>query len=227
MQTSISGKYLLAILMLVAFTTTGCSRAYYNVMEKFGKEKRDILVDRVSDARESQEEAKEQFRSALEEFRSVVSVDGGELAEKYDRLSRAYERSEKRAEEVGDRIDKIEDVAEALFDEWEDELDEYENSSLRRRSERKLDETRSQYEGLIRAMRRAEDRMEPVLEAFQDQVLYLKHNLNAAAIASLDEEYTQLEDDIDELIVEMESSIREADAFIQRMEGNETGERYG
>ena len=54
----------LTVILLLA----GCASAYYGAMEKFGIEKRDILVDRVEDSREAQEEAREQFESALEQF---------------------------------------------------------------------------------------------------------------------------------------------------------------
>ena len=66
-------------------------------------------------------------------------------------------------------------------------------------------------------MKRAESKIEPVLSAFRDQVLFLKHNLNAQAIASLQNELTSVEADIASLIKEMEASIAEADVFIKTM----------
>ena len=48
-----------------------------------------------------------------------------------------------------------------------------------------LNDTRKRYKQLMSSMRRAENSMEPVLVAFQDQVLVLKHNLNARAIGAL------------------------------------------
>ncbi len=71
---------------------------------------------------------------------------------------------------------------------------------------------------LIGAMKRAERKIDPVLAAFRDQVLYLKHNLNAQAIASLQSEPASIETDVAKLIKEMEASIKEADAFISSME---------
>ncbi|MHC4122247.1 MAG: DUF2959 family protein [Planctomycetota bacterium] len=70
---------------------------------------------------------------------------------------------------------------------------------------------------LINAMKRAETKIEPVLSAFRDQVLFLKHNLNAQAIASLHDELASVEADIASLIKEMEASIAEANAFIEAM----------
>jgi chromosome segregation ATPase len=227
-------------LFLTIFFTGGCQKAYYGAMEKFGVHKRDIMVDRVEEARDSQQEAKEQFRSALEQFSQVLNYKGardsqqeakeqfrsaleqfsqvlnykgGKLEDKYKTLQAEYDKSEAKADEVRYRIDAVEDVSEALFDEWEDELDQYTNKSLQRDSERKLVQTRRQYDQLIKAMRRAD----PVLKAFRDQVLYLKHNLNAQAIASLQSELVAVESDIADLIKEMEKSIGEANSFIRTM----------
>ncbi len=194
----------------------GCSSLYYDTMEKFGYEKRDILVNRVEDARDSQNDAQETFRSSLERFQSVVNTPDTELKGQYTEISDAYEDSRSSAEKVRDRIDKVEDVAEDLFDEWEDELDKYESASLRRSSEQQLDETRTQYGLLIRRMHAAEERMDPVLQAFQDQVLYLKHNLNAQAIGALENELVGIRQDVDELIRNMEQSVAESEAFIRR-----------
>lgn len=194
---------------------TGCQTTYYSTMEKLGVHKRDILVDRVEETRDAQEEAKEQFKSALDRFSEVLSFDGGELEDKYRRLKNEYESSLERAELVRERVDSVEDVAQALFAEWETELAQYSRTDLRRASESKLRETRSHYERLISAMRRAEKSMDPPLAAFQDQVLYLKHNLNARAIASLQGELASVKSDIAVLIRNMEKSIAEADSFIK------------
>jgi len=174
---------LVGIILAVALHC-GCDTVYYNTMEAFGKHKRDILVERVSDARDSQAEAKEQFQSALEEFSSVLNFEGGELETKYNKLNAEYQKSEAGASAVRSRIKNVKNVATALFREWAAELEEYSNERLRRVSERKLDETRDHYEKLISAMERAEEKIGPVLAAFRDQVLFLKHNLNAQAIAS-------------------------------------------
>lgn len=196
---------------------TGCSSAYYGAMEKMGIAKREILVDRVEETRDAQNNAKEQFASALEHFLAVTKADGGELQRKYDSLNREFQRSEARATEVRERIAAVEDVAEALFREWKQEMKQYSNASLRRESERELDRTRDRYDELIQVMRRAADRMEPVLATFRDQVLFLKHNLNARALASLTTTNRELEADISRLVADMEASIREAEDFIKTM----------
>ncbi|MBS8239987.1 DUF2959 domain-containing protein [Marinobacter lipolyticus] len=206
-----------ALLLLVSLLVlSGCSTVYYSTMEKLGFEKREILVDRVEDTRDAQSDAQETFRSSLERFQNAVDTPDTELKAKYDDLSDAYDDSVAAADKVRDRIDGVEDVSEALFEEWEDELDRYESASLRRSSEQQLKDTRQQYQQLITRMHEAESRMDPVLQAFEDQVLYLKHNLNAQAIGALESELGRISGDVDALIRNMEASIAESERFIQR-----------
>ena len=67
-------------------------------------------------------------------------------------------------------------------------------------------------------MKRAESKIQPVLSVFNDQVLYLKHNLNAQAIAALQGELVGLEENVDRLVREMEASIRGADQFVSKLQ---------
>ena len=205
------------LLMLTALSIFGCQTAYYAGMEKLGYHKRDLMVSDVEKARNAQLEAKEQFKSALDRFTTVLNIQGGELQEKYDTLNAEYERSEAKAQAVQNRIASVEDVSEALFAEWEAELKEYSSATLRKSSQAKLTQTKNQYAKLIKAMKRAESKMPPVLAKFKDQVLFLKHNLNAQAIASLKSELGSVESNINILIKEMETSIKQADHFIASM----------
>ena len=213
----IFSRLFLGLVLVTALPILGCQSMYYAGMEKIGYHKRDLMVSDVEKARDAQQEAKEQFRSALDRFTTVLNFKGGELQEKYETLNAEYERSEAKAQAVRDRIASVEDVSGALFTEWEAELKEYSSASLRKSSHAKLTQTRTQYRQLIKAMKRAESKMPPVLAKFKDQVLFLKHNLNAQAIASLKSELGSVESNINILIKEMETSIKQADTFIASM----------
>ena len=202
------------LLLAVASLLSGCDTAYYGAMEKVGIHKRDILRGRIEEVQDAQVDAKDQFSSALERFTQEIRFDGGDLQAMYDTLNDEYEDSNDRAEVLSARIDAVESVAEDLFDEWNGELGEYSNASLRRQSEAQLRSTRKQYQRMLKSMRQTEAKMTPILQTMHDQVLYLKHNLNARAIASLETEFGGLKRDIANLIRDMESSIREADQFM-------------
>ena len=195
-----------------------CSSAYYGGLEKIGIPKRDVMVYRVAKARDTQQETKEQFKSALEQFAALTRFQGGDLEIVYKRLNNEYEDSVKQAELVKKRISDIEDVSDALFREWESEIAQYQNASFKSSSRQKLNDTKTHYRQLITAMKNAEAKLPPILSVFRDHVLFLKHNLNASAVASLKNELSSIKSDVANLITAMEKSINEANAFIKTMD---------
>lgn len=206
--------FLLVPLLILA----ACSTMYLEGLEKVGIPKRDVMVYRVEKARDTQQETKEQFKSALEQFTAATQFSGGDLEDTYKRLNDAYEASVSKADEVKSRIADIENVSDALFTEWKQEITEYSNASMKQNSQKKLDATQAHYQQFIRSMKQAEAKIQPILTVFHDQVMYLKHNLNARAIASLKGELGNIQSDVSNLIASMEKSINEANAFISTME---------
>jgi hypothetical protein len=211
-------RVLVLLVLAAVVALPACDSIYYKTMKKFGVEKRDILVKRVRAARESQQKGKEEFKSALDRFKSVVATEGGTLEQKYNALNRELERSEDRANEIHDRVKSVKDVADDLFKEWERELGQYEDRRLRTESERELRETKRRAQTVITAMENAEKRVDPVLQPLRDRVLFLKHNLNAAAVGALDRELLALQTNVDALVADLESSIAEAETFINQMD---------
>ena len=85
---------------------------------------------------------------------------------------------------------------------------------MRRSSEKQLTATKSRYADMLDTMKTAEESMAPVLRIFHDNVLFLKHNLNAQAIGSLQAEFANLEGHIDELVQSMNVAIASSNKFI-------------
>lgn len=187
-------------------------------IDTFYQEPRDILINRVEAASKAQQETAEEFRSALEKFKEVVNFSGGDLEKKFNTLNAAYERSESAANNITKRVDRVVKASNNLLSEWRDELNEYHDASIKRRAEAQFDQTRIKAENLIAAMRKAEAKTEPVLGAFKDQVLFVKHNLNMQAISALQQESAVIEQDVSALIQEMEASIAEAAEFIKSIQ---------
>ena len=203
-----------AVLLAATLALSGCSTAYYAAMEKVGVHKRDILIDRVEEARDAQIEGQQEFKDALEQLSQLIGFHGGDLQGRYEALNTQYEDSQKAAAEVSARINKVELVAFDLFNEWDDELKQYQNKKLRDESKQKLLDTKRQFDALVKVMRRAESKMPPVLRVLQDNVLYLKHNLNAKAVGAISGEFSLLQQDVDQLVQEMNRAIADSNQFI-------------
>lgn len=212
---------LLAIAYVLLAGAVACDSVYYGFWDKLGVQKRDIVVKRVESARDAEKDAQEQFKSALEHFRAVVTIEGGgELEKRYDELQGQYDKSEARAKEVSKRIQDLQDVSEDLFKEWQEELGQYESAELRGVSAKQMKATRQRYDTFMKQMRDAEKVMNPVLKKFHDQVLFLKHNLNAKAVGSLKNEHQKIENDVAQLIGEMEAAIKHADSFVETLKAD-------
>ena len=204
-------------LLLALALLSGCRSVYYSAWEKLGVCKRDLLKKRVVAARDDEKAAGEQFKDSLTRIKEMYNFRGGDLEETYNTLNSDYERALGRASTVHKRVKDVETVAEDLFAEWEKEIGEISSTKLRSDSQDKLRETRNLYEDLHAALTQAEKSMEPVLLRFHDQMLYLKHNLNAAAVASLKGEATSIQSEVSRLLEDMNAAIARADAFVKTL----------
>ena len=211
---------LVALCLIVPVGCQTARSAYYNAWESMGYAKRERLVDNVKKAKDEQIEAKQQFTSALEQFKSVVNFSGGDMEKMYNTLNSEYEACEAQAGEVNTKIAAVKNVGTALFSEWKTEIGQIKDDpTLKSSSEQLLAKTQANYNEMITRMDAAAATMQPVLTKFKNRVLFIKHNLNAQAIASLKGTEMELGGQIDTLIKEMEKSIAEADEFIAETQG--------
>ncbi|SMF43371.1 DUF2959 family protein [Pseudobacteriovorax antillogorgiicola] len=206
--------YRLTLLAIVFSFTSSCSTVYYNFWETFGKEKRDLLKDNIENAKDDQEDVNEQFKDTLTRIRTEYKFEAGALEDTYDRLSSDYEAAKAKAENLSERIDKVESIAEDLFNEWNQEAQEFSNQRYRNDSLSKLRQTKSKFATMLTSMRTVEKNLDPVLSKFKDQVMFLKHSLNAKALGTFRTEFKQIEKEIKSLSRDIDNSTREAEQFI-------------
>ena len=199
----------------------GCTTAYYKTMQTLGKEKRDILIARVKDAKKDQQQTKEQIKTTMQSFEELTGFQGGPLEKNYTRLNSDYESADAQARKLHDKIDSIDQVSKDLFREWQTEINEMGNAKLKAQSTVMLRNAKTRQAEYMRSMRRTEDRITPVLAAFHDQVLFLKHNLNARAIGSLKGTSASINTDVTDLMQSIDGSMQEADRLIASLSSSD------
>ena len=213
------------ILIGVILSSTGCRSMKYFAYEKVGVDKRDLLKKRVAAARDEEKKAQEEFKDALTKLQELTGFQGGDLEKFYRHLKSDYDDVAARVDKVHGRIDTMETVAGDLFKEWDKENRQIETDSLRQLSRRQLTDTRKRYEDMLAVLKETERKMDPTLRKLRDYVLALKHSLNAQAVASLRGESAKVETDINQLLEEMNTSIAEADKFIQHLPAENEGKQ--
>lgn len=204
-------------LFLALLSLTACSSVYFNAMEKVGVYKREILVDRINDTSKAQSKGKEELVSAMDRFKQVVTVEPSKLEKTYEHLNSAYDDAKSAAKDIREKIEAVETVANALFDEWEEELQSYSDPSLRDKSKANLTKTKRRYADYLASAKASEKKLHPALSAMQDQVLFLKHNLNMTAISSIKTEVTNIDKDVTAILQSIDASMKEAENFIKEL----------
>ena len=150
----------------------------------------------------------------METFQELTGFKGGDLEKSYKKLNSEYEKADDQANKLRDRIKSIDQVSNDLFSEWQKEIDSMGNANLKNRSAGMLRDAKDRQAVYMKAMRRTEGQMTPVLTAFRDQVLFLKHNLNARAIGSLKGTAASINTDVTAVMKSIDSSMQEADKLI-------------
>ncbi len=201
-------------LIVFALLLSGCHSTYYKAMRTLGKEKRDILVQRIKDAKKDQDQTKQKLQTTMESFQALTGFKGGSLEKSYKRLNSDYESAALQADKLHDKIQSIDQVSNDLFKEWQGEFNAMDNGKLKSQDSVMLRNAKTRQATYMRAMRRTEDQIAPVLKAFHDQVLFLKHNLNARAVGSLKNTSAGLQSDVAGLVQSIDASSQEADKLI-------------
>ncbi len=209
-------------LVLFALLTLGlgtaCQTVYNTTLEKvFGYEKRELLKKSVVALQDEQQDAQKEFKDAMTRLKELYGFQGGQLESAYNKLKGSYEKCDAETKAVQSRIENMEGIAASMFAEWEKELAQYSNPALAASSRQQLRDTKDRYAQLSRTVRASADAMKPVLAQLKDNVLFLKHNLNAAAIGSLKGEAANIQRQIEDLLSRMSASIAESDAFIKSL----------
>ncbi len=211
-------KAVAAPVMFSLLLITGCTSLYNATMEGvFGYEKRELFKKSVTALQSEQKDAQKEFKDALTRLKELYGFHGGELESVYEKVKSSYERCDGEAKAVHTRIENMEDLAKSMFSEWEKEIQQYTNPNLAATSRDQLRLTKDRYAQLSRTVREAESAMQPVLGQLKDNVLFLKHNLNASAIGSLQGEASGIQKQIEQLLTQMNTAIAASDSFIKML----------
>ena len=211
-------KAVAAPVMFSLLLITGCTSLYNATMEGvFGYEKRELFKKSVTALQSEQKDAQKEFKDALTRLKELYGFHGGELESVYEKVKSSYERCDGEAKAVHTRIENMEDLAKSMFSEWEKEIQQYTNPNLAATSRDQLRLTKDRYAQLSRTVREAASAMQPVLGQLKDNVLFLKHNLNASAIGSLQGEASGIQKQIEQLLTQMNTAIAASDSFIKTL----------
>lgn len=205
-----------AALALFAFVASGCKSLGGASFLIFGgsHSPQEDLVARARGADQEAEAALRDFGAASHLYQRLSAPQAVQLAQLSSEFEDAVEVCEDRAQDLSERIEAIRHEKELLVKAWTEELARFSSDAVRKKSEAQLRDTETHAQRLLAALERLQGRMQPVLLKLQDYALFFEHNLNARAIATLQDTYKDFDKEFQALESEFGKTRGEITAFL-------------
>lgn len=172
------------------------------------------LVEHVHAAGAEACAAHADFRAAFELYQRLTAPQAVELEALSEQFEAALEECHDHAEELAERLEGARREHEALLEGWNAELARFSGETLRGKSEAMLQDTEARSQHVLAALERAQGSLQPVLLKLQDYALFFHHNLNARAIATLQDTYKGFDAEFRVLEGEFLRAEREVAGFL-------------
>jgi hypothetical protein len=159
-------------------------------------------------------ETKVQLMQTMDVYNALMADDAKDRKKLYKSLQKEMDNTEKRRLKIAEEAAKMNAEADALFAQWGESAAAIENPDLRKRSEERLEATKASYAEIEAVGQKAADLYPPFMKDLQDQITYLGHDLNAAAVASLKPEAGKLNEKAKTLTRSLDDTIATANQKI-------------
>jgi len=204
----------------MATVLVGCNKNYFNAMETMGYHKHGVLVARVKEARDAFQDSQKQFQGTLKELTAIANNPASDTQTLVKKLSSELDHSESTAKSVHKHVSDVEQAARGFFQDEAKKLNKEKDEAKRLQRRRDLERDRAEYFIVLKAMRRAESTLTPVLIRLRTQILYVNRNPSTKSFTYLKDNLGTLEADVTSLVREMKTAVTTCDAYIQARKSN-------
>jgi hypothetical protein len=203
---------LLALLVL----SSACQSTGRSSFLLFGgsDQPQDRLVESVADAREVTTDAHAEFQAAFELYQRLTSPQAVGLVDLSEDFADAVESCQESSEDLAQSLDEVRTESTHLIEGWNAELAGFANDAMRKKSAAMMQDTEDRSGRITASLERLQERMQPVLLKLQDYGLFFHHNLNARALATLEDTYKDFDAEFRALTSEFDKAEREFETFL-------------
>ena len=167
--------------------------------------------------------ARLQVATTVSDYNEIIDGKADDNRTAYKQLQKSLSKSQKAAAAVGTRVAKMEEAADTYFSSWEGSLAEFSSDDMRARSEKRMNDTRERYDGILKAARDSGDAFSPFVTDLKDQILFLGYDLNPSAIAELKDDAKKLNSQADEVFTQVDTTIETAQKYRASMNPDSAG----
>ena len=205
-----------SVLVALASLAVGTACGSFRTERAEGVQRVDDLLARVECVQVDAVVSKEAARNALNEISGLCSPDfGGNPEEAYAAFVEKIETSEKQAQALHQSVEPMTQTAEAIFAKWAADLQQFGNTTMRQRSQTRLDDTRARYQAVYSAAQSAMASFDAYNADLRDHALFLEHDLNATAVAELQNDVKDLENSMSALDARLDQVSNAARLYVE------------
>jgi hypothetical protein len=160
--------------------------------------------------------SQERSRTAVELLQSIVDPGfAGDVVVTYGELVEAIQRSEDQAQLFKGSLSQMKRTAQSVFGRWVEDLDSYQSTEMRRRSQARLEEARRSYDSIVTAADAVLWEHDAFNSLLRDHALFLRNDLNAAAVAEIADGVRTLAVQADQLSERLDACAKAARSHVE------------
>jgi ElaB/YqjD/DUF883 family membrane-anchored ribosome-binding protein len=149
----------------------------------------DDLVASVERVSSELDASKAQLLGAIQALQKVTAPEfKGDAVAAHKELVNAIDDSEDQTDDLRKSLERMQAEAEPVFNQWTKDLEAYSNPEMRQRSQARLAAARERYDGVVAAVTPVLVECEAINQTLNDHALFLKHDMNPAAIATIQDD---------------------------------------
>ena len=156
------------------------------------------LTERVQGIHEEQTHAHENLLSVHEVFQQLTAPQATDIGRLSSDLKRHVKVCNRDADQIARQIRTFEAESVELIEGWKAQLESL-GDAERKESKNALERTEDHVDKVLGSLRSVQKKLQPMLASLEDYMLFFEHNLNARAIAALDDTYRAFDEDVEEL----------------------------
>ena len=143
-------------------------------------------------AEQSIQDVVNHVKGMLASYNTIVGGQAKNVQTEYKKLANDLKATDKKIQGTTKDLEAMNKQADKFFVQWEKELAEYSSDSMKEKSTARLDATKKRYQSLGQSLGEASKAFQPLMQNLNDQILFLGRDLSAEAIADLQDEAAEL-----------------------------------
>ena len=177
----------------------------------------DDLVNCIERVHVDAELAKQATDLAMSGLQTMTSADfHGDAVLAHAELVRAIESAEKQAKDLRFSVECMKRAADPVFSRWSRDIQAMQSPEIKQRSQSRFDETKTRYDAIVAAVDPTIAGYDAFNRTIKDHALFLGHDFNPGAVATITGEVQKLSGSSRELTAGFDRCLQAARAYVDQ-----------